>query len=397
MFDIIHSFVNIDVVSDLNKFKSALNLVLISTGIICFSYSLTAINQGFQSSLGVGLIYLITTLTELIVLIGLLILDFGLLSFGISMLYKGILLTILNLLYFVWRIKRDNFHIFLSVSGFSDLTKKVLFNFFSKSIDGISKNLDYVLLNNFLGSQYVPILSVTKKSFILVKSFLERPVLALFPTISNLYGTGDVVKTRTIILQLLKIITWTGGLSVTGLHLFNFSFISLLVGSDLYAGYIVNNTLIISLIITLLSNNLSTLCYSLGNIKGNSIIVIVQSIISIPLMYLGVKYFGMVGAVVFPVIPVFFISLTYFFLHLIKKLQLSPFDLLHCVFELVPTILTSIFTVLILKNLIIESWYFFTMIVFSYIFIFFFVLFLLSKSFRYDILYIFKEVKLRFT
>ena len=171
MFDIIHSFVNIDVVSDLNKFKSALNLVLISTGIICFSYSLTAINQGFQSSLGVGLIYLITTLTELIVLIGLLILDFGLLSFGISMLYKGILLTILNLLYFVWRIKRDNFHIFLSVSGFSDLTKKVLFNFFSKSIDGISKNLDYVLLNNFLGSQYVPILSVTKNLLFWSKVF----------------------------------------------------------------------------------------------------------------------------------------------------------------------------------------------------------------------------------
>ena len=396
-FESVHSYVNTENVNKVNDFKWAIYLALFATSIICFSYSLTAINQGFQSSLGVGLIYMFTTFTELLLIIIFLNLGYSLISFGLSMLYRGIMLSILNIIYFIWRMKCDDFTLFFSLTGFSQLSAKVFYTFFSKSIDGIAKNLDLVLINNFLGSQFVPLLTVTKKSSTLIRSLLERPALALFPTISNLNGTGDIQKTKFITIRLINLITWTIGLFSSGLYLLNYSFVSLWVGSEFYAGTLINGALIVSMIIISFSNMLSTLCYSIGNIKGNSIILFIQSILSIPLMFLGIKYFDMFGAISLPLISIVLVSLWYYPKILITKLKINNFELLGIIKEIILTFITFILVIFLIRNIFLESWYSFIYFVFFISILFVFILFSFSKSFRYESKNIFEILKLKIT
>ena len=395
-FESIHSYVNTESVNEIYDFKLAIYMALFATSIICFSYSITAINQGFQSSLGVGLIYMFTTFTELILTIIFLNLGYSLISFGLSMLYRGVMLTILNIIYFTWRMRCDDFTLFFSLTGFSQLSAKVFYTFFSKSIDGIAKNLDLVLINNFLGSQFVPLLTVTKKSSVLIRSLIERPALALLPTISNLNGTGDIQKTKFVTIRLINLITWTIGLFSSGLYLLNFSFVSLWLGSEFYAGSLINSALIVSMIFISFSNVLSTLCYSIGNIKGNSIILFIQSILSIPLMFLGIKYFGILGVVLFSLISIIIVSLWYYPKILVTKLNITSFELLGIIKEFLFTFITFLLVISLISNILLESWFSFIYLGFLIAILFVFILFLFSKSFRCELKIIFGILRFKF-
>ena len=183
----------------------------------------------------------------------------------------------------------------------------------------------------------------------------------------------------------------------SGLYLLNYSFVSLWVGSEFYAGTLINGALIVSMIIISFSNMLSTLCYSIGNIKGNSIILFIQSILSIPLMFLGIKYFDMFGAISLPLISIVLVSLWYYPKILITKLKINNFEFLGIIKEIILTFITFILVIFLIRNIFLESWYSFTYFVFFISILFVFILFSFSKSFRYESKNIFEILKLKIT
>ena len=69
--------------------------------------------------------------------------------------------------------------------------------------------------------------------------------------------------------------------------------------NPIFAGTSINVFICIAIIFSITNNCLSQICFALGNIKRTSIIVALQSLIFIPIVIYGTKYFGLLGTVVF--------------------------------------------------------------------------------------------------
>ena len=291
---------------------SAFAVAVIGTAMMILSYGFTAINQGFQSSLGIGLIFVLTNLSSLALTVWLLVVGYGVMALPFALVYRGIGLSVGNAAYLVWRLRTEQTPITMTLEGFRDLVVLLSYTFWGKAVGGIANNLDALVITRFLGPEVAPVLLLTRKAPDLSRSVLERPAMAFMPAVANLYGTGNLERTRTILLRLFRMIIWLMGLASVGFLLLNGAFVNLWVGEKLFAGASVNISIVIGLVTLVLSNTLSNVCYALGNIKGNSLALLAESLIGIPLMVAGANYFGILGVAVAPTLAVLAVSSWYY-------------------------------------------------------------------------------------
>ena len=146
-----------------------------------------------------------------------------------------------------------------------------------------------------------------------------------------------------ILIRLIIILIWSLFFVVGGLIIFNKTFVGLWVGSQFFAGSSINVFICIAIIFSVTNNCLSQICFALGNIKRTSLIVALQSLIFIPIVIYGTKYFGLLGTVVSSILPLFFISFWYFPILFYRSAKLSKFDVKQIVRELLISICTMIF------------------------------------------------------
>jgi O-antigen/teichoic acid export membrane protein len=290
----------------------AFMMAVFGSAMMTISYGFMAINQGLLSSLGNGLIFVIINLSSLAFAAWLLFEGYGLLALPLALVFRGVGLSFCNVCYLVWRVKAERMTFQLSFAGFRGLVSLMSYTFLGRAAGGIAGNLDAFIVTRFLGPEAAPVLLLTRKAPDLSRTFLERPSSAFMPAVANLYGTGDIVRAREVLLRLIRIIIWIMGLAVTGFLLLNHAFVQLWVGEELFAGPAVNLTLVLGLLLAVFTVSLSNMCYALGNIKGNSLALLVQSLFSIPLMYFGGKYFGMFGVALAPVLSMLSVSIWYF-------------------------------------------------------------------------------------
>ena len=162
------------------------------------------------------------------------------------------------------------------------------------------------------------------------------------PAISHLVGAGEMAQTRAVLLRLLRMILWLMGLIAGGFFVFNSDFVSLWVGPELFAGGVVNLFIVLTLVVTVVTNVLSNLCFSLGNIKGNSIASLGQGLLAVPLMILGAQYWGMLGVAVAPLPAMLAVSAWYYPYAFSRLLKLERADLLAMVREAVIVMVATI-------------------------------------------------------
>ena len=253
----------------------------------------------------------------------LLYLGIGVLALPWALVFRGAGLSLGNAAYMLWRLRTEPMQFRVSFQGLRELVAMLSYTFWGKAMDGIAGNMDALLIARFLGPEVVPILSLTRKAPDLSRTFLERPAMAFMPAISHLFGSGDVKRTQEILLRLLRMIIWLMGLAVVGFLLLNEPFVRLWVGAKLYAGSTINMLIVLGLVVTVVVSVLSNLCYSLGNIKGNSLTLMAQSFVSIFLMYFGGQIFGMAGVVLAPTIAMVVVSGWYYPRAFIRLLNLT--------------------------------------------------------------------------
>jgi O-antigen/teichoic acid export membrane protein len=312
---------------DHNLLEQAFILAVVGSTFLIFSYSLSAFNQGLQSSLGIGLVYISTILISLVLTVLFLKQGMGLLALPMGLVVRGVGFTIGNLGYLIWRTVSEKLRFRFTVSGLKSLVKLSSYMFLGRGAGVLANNLDAFMLTRYLGPDLAPVFVLTRKAPDLSLMVLDRPTTAFMPAVSSLVGEGEIERAKIILLRLLRIILWLLGMVAGGFLIFNGVFVSMWVGSDLYAGGLVNSIIVLVLIISVLTNALSNLCFSLGNIKGNSIAALAQGLLAIPFIIFGVQWFGIVGVAVAPLLAMLAVSVWYYPKTFIRLLKLDRGDI----------------------------------------------------------------------
>ena len=369
---------------DINLLKNCFLIALIGSTFLIFSYTVTAINQGLQSSKGIGLIYVVVVLSGIIISMILLKHDFGLYSIAIVPLYSGVGLTFGNLIYLFWRCRTDQIPFVKSLEEFKGISKLVSFSFIGRLGGVISSNMDLFVIVKFLGPQNAALLNLTRKAPDMSKTFIERPVIAFIPSLAHLRGSGDQEKQVRIVVRLVYFLFWMIGLVLTGLMSFNDDFVNLWVGEKMFAGQKISIIVSFTLLLTAITDSFGNICVALGSVKKNSLVSLGQAILSAFLIVIGAKYFGLIGVVVSPLIALLLFSSWLYPKHLISIMQLDKIIVKKLLVELAKILLSTTILVMVFSQLKIFSWFGFVFFTSALTAIYFIILLFVSDTFRFE-------------
>lgn len=375
-------WLNIGVVPDIGVLERAFMLAVIGSCLMIFSYSIACFNQGLQSSLGIGVIYVVNMLASLIITIILLKLGHGLLAIPIGLIVRGAGLTLGNIIYLVWRFSTERIQFNFTTTGIAKLAKLSSYNFFGQCANALSSNVDAFLLTRYLGPEIAPIFAFTRKIPEISRMILERPANAFMPAIAHLVGSQEIERAKTALLRLIRLVLWSIGLSSAGFFVFNRDFITLWVGHRFYAGGTINTLVIMALGMAVIIKILSSLCFSMGNIKGNSIVKMVEGILTVLFMFIGTKYWGMTGLAVAPLLAMTLVSSWYYPRVFAKLLSLNKSDILTITYEVYVSLVASVVTAALFFRASSNTWLYFTTRVCAFSLVYSVVILLLSRSFR---------------
>ncbi|NQU33021.1 MAG: hypothetical protein HQ521_07280, partial [Bacteroidetes bacterium] len=269
-------------------------------------------NQGLLSSKGIGVVYIVATTTSFIVVILLIIRGVGIYAIPISTIVSSLILIVGNIIYTIYRSNKEAIKLKYSFGYSFLLLKLASYNAIGRLGNILTTKIDAFITARYIGIEFVPILELTKKGPELSKMFLERPVVAFQPAFTHSWNSNEKARAVNYFLKLLRIIIWFSGLLFIGFLILNSVFVKLWAGDNLFAGNTVNLFICIGIVLSLVVNIFSKILFSIGRIKLTSYLLFMQSMITGISIYLGGKYFGMLGLVVGNVIAYTIYSLWLF-------------------------------------------------------------------------------------
>ena len=374
--------INITSIEDRDILLEAFTLAIVGTILMIFSFGISAINAGLQGSVAVGLINMFVTITSILVTYILLKLGFGLMAISIALVFSGVCYSLFQGIYLFTRVYKEKIGVSFSFRGMWQLAKLLSYTFISRFMGTIASNIDLIIVSRFVGTESVAILALTRKSNELSREFINQPIVAFQPAISHAKGEGDEKKLSEVITRLTHVLTWVLFLVVGGLISFNETFVELWVGRQFFAGEGINLIICISLIFLMIYNFLSQLCFALGDIKGTSLTIAVQSIIFILISIGGTYYFGLLGAVLAPILSFLIVSIWYLPRKFAILLKLSREDVKNIINQLFLCLLTILVMSYIFSFFEYNNWIDFFTFVGLYSIVYAMTLFTLSASFR---------------
>ncbi|MDD5596349.1 MAG: lipopolysaccharide biosynthesis protein [Victivallaceae bacterium] len=297
---------------DVSVIVLAFFLAVVGNSLNLFSFSISAINQGLQSSLGYGLVYIIVTALALVLQIILLHRGFGILALAIGSVFCGTFYILGQSSYLIWRFTGEKIGFRFSFSRFSQMTKLLSYTFLGRAAGIVANNFDLFIVARFLGPESVAVLSLTRKAPIIARELVNQPSVAFMPAISHLAGAGEMDKAQDILMRLMRILIWALLGVLGGLIALNGDFVKLWVGAKLFAGKNINLMLCIGIFINLATYCLGSIIIALGNIKGVSIANLIQSVLFVILVIFGTEYFGLWGTIWASLISVCAVTLWYY-------------------------------------------------------------------------------------
>ena len=274
-------------------------LAILGTSMLIFSFGLSSFNQGMLSARGVGLIYVVSTTFSVFISIYLLKNNYGLISIPIGQIICAFFLIFGNILYIIYRFKTEAIQFIFTLRNVKKLFCLSSVNFLGKIGGVISTQIDVLLISNFVGTNIVTSYVLTKKGPEISRTFIERPPLAFLPSITSLWYAKDHAKLNFYIIRLFKILIWMLGIVFIGFILSNKIFISLWVGSEFFTNPVTNLLVCMNLLLLVANSVFANIYFALGNIKSASRYTFVQSIITAFFLYVGAKYWGINGLLIF--------------------------------------------------------------------------------------------------
>ena len=378
---------------DISLILRAFTLAVIGSSMMLFSFSIYAIIQGLQGSFGIGFITNGINIVAIIISIILLYSGYGLMALPISLLFSGIASSLGLGLYLLKRLIREEIGFSFSFQSVTSLAKLMSYTFLGRAAGIISNNVDLIFVSKFIGPEIVTIFSLTRKPIQLSREIINQPVVAFLPAITHLSGSGEIDKTRDILIRFIHFFVWTLLLVTGAIIALNGDFIHLWVGSSLFAGSTINIILCLGSFLALLSQSSAYLSFSLGNIKRNSLVNLVQSLFYIPLVIYGTKYFGLYGVVFAPIISTLAISAWYYPLSISRLVKFSSNDIKNIIMEFGFGFISIIFVTTVFSFLSVGTWFRFIALGALFCLLYGCLMYTLSLKFRYEVKKIFKKMK----
>ena len=149
-------------------------------------YALVAVNQGMQSSLGIGLIYSVSMLTAIIIQIYMLMLGYGVISIAMGTLVRGGGMVVGNIIYMLYRFWREQIKFSIHRQVLIQTLKSTSYTSISRAASAISSNLDSYIMTKLFNNESAPIFQATKAPAGICNAFVTRPIVAIAPIISHL-------------------------------------------------------------------------------------------------------------------------------------------------------------------------------------------------------------------
>ncbi len=378
-------FLNIENANISKKIIHAFSLSVIGTSLTILSFSISAINQGFQRSKVGLLINLIITLFSTILTAVLLVNRFELLSIAYASVFSGVLYTLGQIIYLIRILVIEKIGFETSFNNFRYLAKTLSYSFLGRSSGTLANNLDLFVVSRFLGPETVTILAISRKVPDMSKEFINQPSVAFQPAISHLMGSGDIKKVQNVLTRLFRILFWMLCLTIGGLIALNDNFVALWVGNILFAGTRINLIICVTLFFSIAAACMRNICIALGSIKSTSVESLAQSMLFITFVILGTKYFGLTGAVLAPLISTLAVSVWYYPILFSKILNLSLKDCKCNLLENISPLVVMVFLASGFSLIHINSWALFFFFFFLYCSLFTCFLYVLSKNFRKEV------------
>jgi O-antigen/teichoic acid export membrane protein len=360
----------------------AFNLAILGSSLLLYSYSFNAINSGLQGSLSIGLINVFSILGSIILNIILLGTGFGLLAIVYALIFSGASLLFCNAIYLYYRLRIEKIPLHLSLEKSIELLKLLSFTFISRITGIVSNNLDLLIVQKFLGPQIVSSIALSRKPIEISREIINQPVVSFQPVISSIYGTGDVRILRKRMNFVITALIWISVVVFGGMIAFNWQFIKLWVGDSVYIGNYYNLLLCIGAYIMVVSQSAGYMSLALGDIKTSSIVGAIQSALNIIFLFVGVKFFGILGLVLAPIISTLITTGFYFPRLVQKRVQFSKRYINHYVYEFFLSVI-SIFPLIIVSRIfVVSNWLQFICLIFVFITAYFLLLFWFSQEFK---------------
>ena len=315
--------------------QRAFMLAVVGTSLTFLGFSIASLNSGLQGSIGVGVVSVLSLASSLIIILFGIMSGLGLYAIAMGVFVRGIILLTGNLTYLVWRKSSEKIPLMINRRYFQDLTNMLGYGSFGTIGFTFSERMDAFLMTKFLGPEVTPMLILTRRGPDVAVMVLGRPGNAFAPTIAHLAGEGDWVKAKKILSRFLRFIIWGVGISVAGFMALNEEFVTLWVGSELYAGDSVNFAIVVLLLIGLPIRNMAVLCTAMGDIKGIAVVEFIRGIVTLFYMIVGINYLGILGAALAPILAMLTVTIFYVPRSFINILQLNASDIKAITNELV--------------------------------------------------------------
>jgi len=318
----IGNIIRIDTHQEIIIIRKAFQLAVISMALQFLVFSFNGINKGLLEIKTFGFITLITNMLGIITTIFALVhFKLGVISIPLGNLVFSSTSVILNSIILIHRFASDKIRPILNYFHFYNFIKIFSYTFFSKIMAVISQNIDLIIISRYIDSEIVTSYELTKRPIKFINGLVKRSSISFIPGLANLKGKENLKRFQDILIRYINLLVFSGILVTLGFIIFNKFFIPLWTGKNLYLGNTINLLLCTFLFIESITYSLSNFTFSFGNIKGNSTISIIKSVLYIVLLFISVIKFGLIGLVICGIIALLATEFWYYPYFLINNLK----------------------------------------------------------------------------
>ncbi|MDT0642305.1 oligosaccharide flippase family protein [Zunongwangia sp. F363] len=365
----------------------------------CFSLITSVIrgvNYGMQKTKGPGIIEIFASLIGITVNITMLYNGYGLYSIAMMLLINGVLTCIGNLIYLQYVTRKHDLSINYSLNKTLPLFKEFTYTFFSRLVNTLAGNLDLIIIARFIGAEFVTIVEITRRPFKIVEGIVYKPAVAMAPAVSHLHGENNKEKLNKLLMKFFHFLTWAYGFIIAGFLLFNKDLITLWVGADKFAGIVLSLFICVGVAMKGYFASLGNINFALGNIKGTSLIIVVQNLLYAAFITIAAIYYSLVGIIVALIPALLFTGGWYHLKSLYEDKVFSREDVTKFVFNVL--LVSVVCGIAFHAGKIVQANTWFELIVFAGLFalVFLLIFYLLSKDFRREIGIWYNKINLRF-
>ncbi len=359
-------------------------IAVIGTGLMIVSFTIFSINQGLLSVYGVGILGIVSLLSQLIFTVVLILNGLALYSISYGILLGGVI-NLLGQLYYLFKyLNRNNINIKFNYLENINILKSLGHSFFGRGASIISSNIDLIIISNFVSPLTLLSYTMSKKAIDISRGFIEQPILALLPSISHLLGAAEKEKAQLFFSKQPLLLSWVLSFISFGFFLFNKDFIFLWLGSNYYIGDTTNLFLCFAFFLSTISSIFQNYSYSLGSIKIVSYVNLIYSFLYLSILFFLVSNYGIIGAPISIIVSLCLLPLWFFPNHIFKFLNIKSVNYYHLIKEY---FIIFIFFILfyyckIFFNFLDNTSLTFFVFISIYSIFYFFFLYLFSKKFK---------------